>query len=84
MKQIKSKDMVKKVKEMKKEGTTFEDVMFFVFMEMVEKKSAQIVMEMKNDKGEEVQMIVAIGDGEQPIQEEKEEPITNATRSMVS
>jgi len=82
MKKIKSKDMLNKVKQMKKDGIKFEEVMFFVFIEMMEKKSSQLVMDLTNDKGESVKLVVGITDGEE--ESFKEEPISNATRSMVS
>ena len=83
MKQVKSADMIKKIKKLKKDGVKFEDVMFFVFLEMMEKKSSQIVMDMSNDKGDKIKLIVAIADENGEIKTE-EEPISNATRSMVS
>jgi len=82
MKKIKSKDMLNKVKQMKKDGIKFEEVMFFVFIEMMEKKSSQLVMDLTNDKGESVKLVVGITDGEE--ESFKEEPISNATRSMMS
>ena len=83
MKQIKSKDMIKKIKQMKKDGIKFEDVMFYVLYEMMDKKSSQIIMDMSNNNGEKIKLIVAITDENGEIETEKEQPITNATRSMV-
>jgi len=82
MKQIKSKNMLNKVKQMKKDGIKFEEVMFFVFVEMLEKKSSQLIMDLTNEKGESVKLVVGITDGKE--ESFKEAPINNATRSMVS
>lgn len=86
LKEIKSKDMINKVKAMKKNGTTFEEVMFYVFLEMVKRKSPQIVMDMKNDEGESIQMVVAIGNSGDIKTEEVEEieEDFSAFSSMVS
>jgi hypothetical protein len=82
LKKIKGKDIINKVKEMKKNGITFEEVMFYVFLEMMEKKSSQLIMDMKNDDNESVKMIVAIVDDD--FEKEDKPENSNVMQSMVS